>query len=187
MICKRKLRKEHRLALRRITGDLVLYHPRAVVLYGSMARFLNEPGFDRVPNDIDLIVVCNNPLTGVESRDYGLPLELHRFRMDEMINIAKTLRYDSKPVALSKLYGKQTVKQHARDVIAACLLLGPAYRKFGIEQIELDGLTDKRDYSIHQVLFGKGWWNRLQTYARERRGPLKRFSDMATLRYDFEA
>lgn len=157
------------------------------MLYGSMAGFLNEPGFDRVPNDIDLLVVCNNLLTAVESIDYGIPLELHRFRMDEIINIAKTLRYASKPVALSKLYSKQTVKQHARDVIAACLLLGPGYRDFGIEQIEIEGLTDKRDYSIHEVLFGKEWWNRLQAYARERRGPLKRFSDMAVLRYDFDA
>ena len=81
---------------------------------------------------------------------------------------------------LTKLYGDQLSRQRARNVIAACLLLGPSYRAFGIEQIEVDGLEDTRDYSIHQVLLGEQWWQRLSCFARERRGALKRFSDKIT-------
>ena len=80
-------------------------------------------------------------------------------------------------MALAKLYGDQLSRQHARNVIAACLLLGPRYREFGIEQIEVDGLEDTRDYSVHKVLSGDQWWQRLSSFARERRGPLKRLSD----------
>jgi hypothetical protein len=46
------------------------------------------------------------------------------------------LRYDQRTVALTKLYAKNVVKQHARDVILASILLGPSYNEFGIEQIE---------------------------------------------------
>lgn len=175
-----------RALVRRITDDLVDYHPSAVLLFGSAAARLKSGDSAQMPNDIDLIVVCNNPPAAVASRDYGIPLELHRLRVDEMIGIARSLRYDSKPVALSKLYGKQTIHQHARPVIAACLLLGSAYREFGIEQIEQDGLTDKRDYSVHVVFYGMLWWKRLQIYARERRGPLRRWSDKLAMHYEFE-
>jgi hypothetical protein len=163
--------------VQRITDDVSEHYPFTVILYGSAARYLIGQTEEAPPNDIDLMVVCNNSLAAVESRDYGFPLELHRFHTDEIIAIAKSLRYDSIPIGLSKLYGKQTLRGHARDVIAACLLLGPGYRDFGIEQIEVDGLTDPRDYSTHEVFHGRRWWGRLQKYARERRGPLKRWSD----------
>jgi hypothetical protein len=114
-------------------------------------------------------------------------VEVNLFKIHQLTEIAKSLRYDTKPVALSKLYGKNLFKKHARDVIAACLLLGPAYNEFGIEQIEIDGLRDKRDYSVHHVLSGKAWWERICTYAKERRGPLKRFSDKIVENYEFQA
>ena len=72
------------------------------------------------------------------------------------------------------------------DVIVAAMLLGPAYNEFGIEQIDIDGLTDTRDYSIHRVLTGDAWWQRLRRYACERRGPLMRFTDKIAHNYAFE-
>jgi hypothetical protein len=77
------------------------------------------------------------------------------------------------------------VKQHSIDVIAACLLLGSRYNEFGIEQIEIDGLIDKRDYSMHRVLQGEDWWNRLRNYALERRGPWRRFADRMVQNEEF--
>ncbi len=173
--------------IQRISDDLRQYHPRVVVLFGSMARCLAGMEMDHEPNDIDLIMVGDNPPTEVESRDYGSEIELHRFRIQQFIDIAKTLRYDSKPAALSKLYGSVLMKQHSRNIIAACLLLGPSYNDFGIEQIEVDARIDERDYSIHKVLIGEKWWRSISAYARERRGPLKRFSDKIVNRDNFRA
>lgn len=171
--------------IQRISDDLREYHPRAVVLFGSMARYRAGMDVDHEPNDIDVIMVGDNPPTTVENRDYGCDIELHRFRIHQFVDIAKTLRYDSKPAALSKLYGSVLMRQHSRNIIAACLLLGPSYNDFGIEQIEVDAKSDPRDYSVHQVLIGKEWWQDISEYARERRGPLKRFSDKIVNRCEF--
>jgi hypothetical protein len=113
----------------------------------------------------------------VKSKDYGAAFDLQVFRPDQFIAIARSLRYDARPAALAKLYSGNVVKQHSRDVIAACMMLGPTYNDFGFEQIEIDGKADPRDYSVHRVLYGREWWERLSAFARERRGPLKRFSD----------
>ena len=121
--------------------------------------------------------MTNNPPIGFAYRDYGCPVELHRFTEARIVGIARSLRYDSRPVALAKLYGRVLARQHAIDVIAAALLLGSTYGTFGIEQIEIGGITDERDYSIHKVLLGEAWWQRLRRFAAERRGPLLRFSD----------
>jgi hypothetical protein len=151
-----------------------------------MARCLAGVEAEHIPSDIDLMVVGDNPPLEVEHKDYGYVVELHRFRVYQFVDIARSLRYDSKPVALSKLYGSVLAKQHARNVIAACLLLGPSYNDFGIEQIEVEAGIDRRDYSIHRVLAGRQWWDRISAYARERRGPLKRFSDKLVSQYEFE-
>jgi hypothetical protein len=119
-------------------------------------------------------------------RDYQVAVELHSFTIDRMVGIARSLRYDSRTAALAKLYGRVLAREHAIDVIAAAMLLGPAYNAFGIEQIDIDGLTDPRDYSIHRVLMGDDWWQRLCRYACERRGPLMRFTDKIAHNYDFE-
>ena len=173
-------------AIERLIADLRDYHPRAAVLFGSMARHLAGIGALQVPNDIDVMVIGDNPPLGVEATDYGFEIELHRFQVYQFVDIAKSLRYDTRPVALSKLYGSVLARQHAKSVIAACLLLGPTYNDFGIEQIEVDNSIDERDYSIHQVLIGRRWWKRITAYARDRRGPLKRFSDKIVRQYEFE-
>jgi len=170
-----------------IVQDLTAYHPRAVVLFGSLARYLAGSVLDHAPRDIDMLVVGDDVPPVVESRNYGCPLEIVRFREYPFCQIAKSLRYDSRPLALSKLYGNQLLHRQAHAVIAACLLLGDRYRDFGIEQIEIAGREDRRDYAAQRVLYGRPWWDRICAYARKRRGPLRRFSDRLVLRYEFDA
>lgn len=173
-------------ALERIKADLMDYHPKALLLFGSLARCLaGNPG-DYLPNDVDLLVVTNNTPFLVMKTDYGCVVELHSFPVDRIVGIARSLRYDSRPVALSKLYSRVLAKAHAIDVIAAAMMLGSAYGDFGIEQIEINGITDTRDYSIMRVLSGEAWWRRLCRYASERRGPLMRFTDRIVRNYDFQ-
>ncbi len=174
-------------ALERLKADLNDCHPKAVLLFGSLARYLaGDPG-DHLPNDIDLLVITNNTPFLVMNTDYGCPLELHSFSVDRIVGIARSLRYDSRPAALSKLYGRVLAREHAIDVIAAAMMLGPAYGDFGIEQIDIDGVTDTRDYSIHRVLRGNDWWAQLCSYARQRRGPWMRFTDKLAHTYEFRA
>jgi predicted nucleotidyltransferase len=163
-----------------ITSALADYHVQAVVLFGSLARHIQGMPLEHEPQDIDLLVVGNNVPPTFADRYSHVPLELLRFRLHPFVAIARSLRYDPRPMALARLYGDQLSRQHARNVIAACLLLGPRYREFGIEQIEVDSLEDTRDYSVQRVLHGEQWWQRLSRFARERRGPLKRFSDKIT-------
>ena len=174
-------------AIERIKADLKDYHPRTLLLFGSLARCLNGDPGDHPPNDIDLLVVTNNTPFLVMNADYGCPVELHSFTENRVVGIAKSLRYDSRPAALSKLYGRVLAREHAIDIIAAAMMLGPGYGAFGIEQIEINGLADTRDYSMHEVLLGKNWWQRLCRYARQRRGPLMRFSDKIVHNYEFQA
>ncbi len=162
------------------------YHPKALILFGSFARYLIDGPTDHMPNDLDLLVVTANLPFMVTHTDYGCPIELHRFTVDRMVGIARSLRYDSRPVALSKLYGRNVMQRHAIDVIAAAMMLGPNYGDFGIEQIEVNGHSDPRDYSVHRVLTGKRWWTRLCDYATQRRGPLLRFSDKLACSDGFE-
>ena len=163
--------------IQRACDQIKPWYPKTILLIGSMARYLLGIDRDQSPNDIDLLVVVDNPLLDFRTRPAELPIELHRYQIEEMIQIAYSLRYNAKSVALSKLYGKTVLKQHSRDIIAAALLLGPRYNDFGIEQIEIDGQTDPRDYSIHQVLYGNRWWQALSRYATKRRGPMGWLSD----------
>jgi len=170
-----------------IKKDLLAYYPRTLVLFGSTARYVAGIDIDTFPDDIDLLMVGGNlPPVSVESQDYGCKLEVHRLSEYQIVEIAKSLRYDVKALALSKLYSKVLAKNHAIDVIAACLLLGSEYGAFGIEQIEIDGRPDQRDYSVQNVLHGEIWWQQLCEYARERRGPFRLFSDKLVLRDTFE-
>lgn len=162
--------------LAEILADLESHYPKTVLLFGSLAYRL-EIGRGPLPNDIDLLVVGNNPPFELTARDYGVPVEALVFRVEQITALARSLRYDPVFLALSKLYSKNIAKAHARDVIAAALLLGPRYGDFGIEQIEINGQLDHRDYSLHRVLSGHDWWRRLCAYARARRGPFKRWSD----------
>ena len=151
--------------------------PRCVVLFGSAAALLDGQGADVPPRDLDLLLVGDFPPPRTLLENSRFPVELHRLRTAELIDVATMLRYDTRLVALARLYADNVVRQHALRVIAACLLLGPAYRDFGFEQIEVDGRPDPRDYSRHRVLYGHQWWGRIAAWARERRGPMRRWSD----------
>ncbi len=172
-------------AISRITQEIRQYHPKTVLLFGSTASYLSGDHNDHFPNDIDIFLVGDNTPFSMMKTDYGFPVEFHRLKIFEMVNVAKTLRYDTKPIALTKLYTNVLARQHAINVIAAALLLGPSYNDFGIEQIDINGMSDKRDYSLHKVLVGNDWWQALTRYARDRRGPLKRFSDKMVDRFEF--
>lgn len=162
--------------LARIAAESRHCHPKAVLLFGSAAAFLENPFTRALPNDLDILLISNNT-PQLFWDDIQPPVQLHRYRIEEMLGIARSLRYDTKALALSKLYAKNVIKQHARDIIAASLLLGPGYNDFGIQQIEINGRIDSRDYSLHKVLAGNSWWQRLTRWTRCRRGPLMRLSD----------
>lgn len=152
-------------------------YPKAVLLFGSSVAFLQDPLANPSPHDLDILLVADNPLVGVRFEDIAPPVELHRFRSDEVCTVARSLRYDKRTVALTKLYTKNVVKQHARDVILASILLGPSYNDFGIEQIEVDSRIDTRDYSSHIVLYGHSWWRQLTEWARRRRSLFELMAD----------
>ena len=163
----------HLQVMDQLVADLVEYHPKTIVLFGSMARHLADHRAARQPRDLDLLFVGHSMPVGLRFKRYDLEYDLQLFRVEQLTALAKSLRYDSKAVLLSKLYSGVMVRGHARGVIAACLLLGSDYRKIGIEQIEIDGRTDPRDYSVHKVLHGRAWWNGISAYARERRGAVQ--------------
>jgi hypothetical protein len=152
-------------------------YPKAVLLFGSGVAFLQDPLANPAPNDLDILLVADNPLVDIRLEDFEPPVELHRFRSDEVGAVARSLRYDRRAVALTKLYAKNVVKQHARDVILASILLGPSYGAFGIEQIEIGARIDTRDYSLHIVLHGQEWWQQLTQWARQRRNLFERLAD----------
>lgn len=181
-----KARQQIESVVRQIVDELKAYYPKVVLLFGSAACLLSGDGGVDAPNDIDMIFVGNNVPFQPLKATYALPLELHHIRVERMVEIARTLRYDPKPVALSKLYGTTLARQHSIDIIIAALLLGPAYNDFGIEQIADGNQLDVRDYSLHRALDGEGWWCQLTRYARERRGILGKFSDKVVHRYEFD-
>ena len=132
--------------LEEVTGKLSACYPKAVLLFGSAVAFLENPDANPVPNDLDILLVTDNPLLDITLEGLDPPVELHRFHSHEVSVVARSLRYDSRAVAISKLYAKNVAKQHARDVILASILLGPSYNDFGIEQIDIQGRIDTRDY-----------------------------------------
>lgn len=163
--------------LANVVKALAGYYPKAVLLFGSGVAFLQDPLENPAPRDLDILLVTDNPLVDIRLEDIEPPVELHRFRSDEVCTVARSLRYDRRPVALAKLYTKNVVKQHARDVILASILLGPSYNAFGIEQIEVGARIDTRDYSSHMVLYGHAWWRQLTEWARRRRTLFERLAD----------
>lgn len=167
--------------IKNVLGDIVSAflpsRPKVMLLFGSAVVFLDAAGDAPVPNDLDILLVGDLLMASLEADVFPIPVETHRFRTEEMLSIAHTLRYFPKPLALSRLYGKAVIRQHSRNIIAACLLLGPTYRNFGIEQIDINGLEDTRDYSKHRVLHGGNWWGRLQAFARERRTVIQYMAD----------
>lgn len=172
--------------LRALAERMAGCHPKAILLFGSAAAFLEDPTAHPPPNDLDILLVADNPLPDMDFADLNPPVELHRFRIGDAMAVARCLRYDTKALALARLYTKNLAKQHARDVILASLLLGPSYNDFGIEQIDVGGRPDTRDYSRHRVLYGHDWWRRLSAWARQRRSLFERLADKSVGADHFE-
>ncbi len=153
--------------LGRITQDVIRYYPKALILFGSAARYLQGEGSE-APEDIDLLHIGTMP--PIENEEYDFPVDLFFFETREIIAIARTLRYLPKAAARAKMFLKDNWKGYVRADIAACLLLGKKYPDYGFLQMEDEEKI--RDYSIHTVLHGEPWWRALQEYAREHRGAL---------------
>ena len=79
-------------AAARAARDLKACGPRAVVLFGSAARLAAGAVPERPPRDLDLFLVGDTPPLAVEAGDYGVPLQLHRLRIRECVELARTLR-----------------------------------------------------------------------------------------------
>ncbi len=160
-------RSELKTILGRITQDLLHYYPKALILFGSTARYL-QGGETEAPEDIDLLHV--GTMAPTDRREYDIPFDLFFFETREIISIARTLRYLPKAAARAKMFMKDNWKGYVRADIAACLMLGPKYPDYGFLQMEDE--EKPRDYSTHAVLYGEPWWRALQEYAQEHRGAL---------------
>ena len=151
--------------IEKITIDLVRHHPRAVVLFGSAARY--RRGIQKEePEDIDLLYVGS--IKPMHAEVYRIPCDVFFFEEHEILSIAKSLRYSPKSMARAKMFFKDSWKGYVRSDIVSCLLLGADYADYGFLQMEDE--EKPRDYSIHEVLYGETWWRALQQYTQEHRG-----------------
>ncbi len=158
-------RSDLKALIERITRDVVRHYPKAVVLFGSAARYLKGQQA-QAPEDIDLLYV--GTMAPIGKKAYGIPMDLFFFDTQEIVAIARSLRYLPKAAARAKMFLKDNWKGYVRADIAACLLLGNRYPEYGFLQMETEEAY--RDYAVHQVLHGADWWHALQQYAREHRG-----------------
>lgn len=164
--------------IEKATQDLAQYYPKAVVLFGSAARYLQSMQTQE-PEDIDLLYVGS--IQQIKQTAYCIPTDLFFYRVYEILSIARSLRYLPHSLARAKMYLKDTYKGYVRADIVACLLLGSAYAEYGFLQMENE--KEYRDYSVHMVLYGGPWWRALQQYAQEHRG-IKGLVIDKTLRLD---
>ena len=219
---KSQILEEKFSALESIKQDLFSYDSKSIVLFGSMSAYLKgkplfqnpgvfvtikelgrfrEPDPNKIPNDIDMLYVGNDYPSEVLCRDYGCKLELLVFKESQLVGLAKSLRYDPKFLSFVKMNFKSKFEcRGARAIkyrIAAALLLGSDYEKFGIKNRKVifpDGLVshplilprDRRDYSEHTVIYGDNWWRQVQEYAQDRRGPKSFLRDLIDGTYKFE-
>ena len=160
--------------LKLIRDDLRAHHPKTVLLFGSAARYLQKIQAEE-PEDFDIFYVA--PFTPTLSGSIPVKVDLHCYKEYEIIRIARSLRYSPKFLSRAKMYMQDTWHATLSSDIAACLLLGPSYQSYGFLQMENEKTF--RDYSIHEVLLGKAWWQALQTWAQEYRGPKGLFFDKA--------
>jgi|TARA_B100001971_G_C17904029_1_gene389437 hypothetical protein len=203
-----KILEENLSRLEEIEQDLISYDPKAVVLFGSMALYLQglpiyrnpnvyvpsselanygDPDSNRVPKDIDVMYIGDSCPEKVLQKKYSCGLDLLVFSESTLNKLAKSLRHDLKFVSLAKLGIKDLFRRGIKSKkhrIAACLLLGPDYQEFGIENRKMlippnEGgphplifPPDKRDHSSHVVLHGEEYWSQIQEYAQDRNSPL---------------
>jgi len=155
-----------------IRADLGRHHPKAVLLFGSAARYLQKSQKE-TPHDFDVLYVA--AFTPVLSKTLPVKVDLHAYTEYEFVHIARSLRYGPRFLSRAKMYMQDTWRGTLRADIAACLLLGPAYANYGFLQMENE--KRYRDYSVHEVIFGRRWWRALQSWTQDYRGPKGLFVD----------
>ncbi len=151
--------------IKQIARDYSGFYPKALIVFGSAARYLLKIQAEE-PQDIDLLFVGS--IKPFSSRHYAFKHDLFHFYDDEIISIAKSLRYNPKSVSRAKMYMRDSWDGIVRSDIASCLLLGSSYQAYGFLQMENE--AQYRDYSIHTAIHGEKWWHALQAYAQEYRG-----------------
>ena len=57
--------------LEEVTGKLSACYPKAVLLFGSAVAFLENPDANPVPNDLDILLVTDNPLLDITLEGLG--------------------------------------------------------------------------------------------------------------------
>ena len=155
-----------------IRDDLAAHHPKTVLLFGSAARWMQKLQNEKT-KVFDVFYVAS--FTPVLSKSLPVKVDLHAYKEYEIIRIARSLRYSPRFLSRAKMYMQDTWHATLRSDIAACLLLGPAYQDYGFLQMENEETF--RDYSIHEVIFGKTWWRSLQAWTQDYRGPKGLFFD----------
>lgn len=151
--------------VKQIRQDYMEFYPKALIIFGSAARFLAGAQTE-APQDIDVLFVGS--IKPFRTKQYPITHDLFFYPEDEIINIAKSLRYHPRAVSRAKMYMRDTWEGIVRSDIAACLLLGATYQEYGFLQMENEATF--RDYSVHIPIYGDDWWHSLQHYARRHRG-----------------
>lgn len=148
-----------------IRRDYMAFYPKSLIIFGSAARFLTGMQTE-APQDIDVIFIGS--IKPFRTTQYPIAHDLFFYPTDEIIGIAKSLRYHPRAVSRAKMYMRDTWEGIVRSDIAACLLLGASYPEYGFLQMENEAKF--RDYSVQIAIYGDDWWHSLQQYARQYRG-----------------
>ena len=96
-----------KVIIEKITIDLVRHYPRAVILFGSAARYICGIE-EEAPEEIDVLYVGR--IKPMHTDVYRIPCDLFFFEEHEILSIAKSLRYSPKSMARAKMFFKVTLK-----------------------------------------------------------------------------
>ena len=151
--------------IEQIRTEYLAFYPNALILFGSTARHLAGLQTE-APQDIDIAFI--GKMKPLRTAQCAINHDLFFYFEDEMINIAKSLRYHPRALSRAKMYMRDSWEGIVRSDIAACLLLGACYQDYGFLQMENE--EKFRDYSVHIVIHGEAWWRSLQKYAQLHRG-----------------
>jgi len=88
-----------------IKADLGRHHPKAVVLFGSAARYLQDRQ-EEAPQDFDVFYVA--AFKPVLSKTLPVKVDLHAYTEYELVRIARSLRYSPRFLSRAKMYMHDT-------------------------------------------------------------------------------
>ncbi|NQU79643.1 hypothetical protein HQ545_07775 [Candidatus Woesearchaeota archaeon] len=156
----------------KIVDDLKKYDPVCILRVGSFAR-VKESLERNKPNDLDLIYIGIENIKSIQKKDYGFKKDIWCFKPRKVKKMAhRMVRH--RPWVSGLIIGTRIkIARHVREKILACALIGPDYYLFGLDQEERGFRPDPRDYSVHQALFGRKWWDSLRRPITRRVAELK--------------